>query len=102
MDITSSGVGYLSTTTNGDKVNFNVYDYFGNPTAVTDYALVGDHEISSSGAATPALTTGVFPAGSTLKIVNNSYIRGAGGNGGNPGSNGGAGGRLYLLTYRLP
>lgn len=69
--------------TDGEKSNFNVYSYFGNPTEVTDYVLVVDHEIYSTGSTVPALQTGTFPAGSKLTIVNNSYIRGAGGDGGN-------------------
>jgi hypothetical protein len=36
----------------------------------------------SSSAATPAFDTGVFPAGSTLQIINNGRIEGAGGAGG--------------------
>jgi hypothetical protein len=38
--------------------------------------------ISSASASLPALDTGVFPTGSTLQLVNNGSIVGAGGNGG--------------------
>lgn len=84
--------------TDGEKSNFNVYSYFGNPTEVTDYVLVVDHEIYSSGSTVPTLTTGTFPTGSTLTIINNSYIRGAGGNTGPTQLQGGLSGGTSIMS----
>jgi hypothetical protein len=44
--------------------------------------------IGSGSTSLPALDTGSFPAGSTLKIINNGTIVGAGGKGGNAGQAG--------------
>ena len=65
-----------------DTANMNIYAYFGSPTQAAPYVLYIDHLMYSNSSGSPAMTTGVFPAGSTLKIINLGHIRGAGGNGG--------------------
>ncbi|GEM_PF-5790263 len=61
--------------------------------------------IGSTSTATPALTVGTFPAGSSLLLINRGRIQGRGGSGGNGvnthgtiGSAGGAGGNALALT----
>ena len=49
--------------------------------------------IGSTSAASPALTIGSFPSGSTVTIINNGTVQGAGGTAGAALSAGGAGGR---------
>ena len=58
--------------------NVNIYTLMGSPTAVANYIFENNSEINANTAAY-ALRTGVFPAGSTLTIVNNGYIYGRGG-----------------------
>jgi hypothetical protein len=77
--------------------SFNLWDYLvanglakaGTPgswtvtiaSGVTIGSIVPDNQAPG-----PALDTGVFPAGSTLKIINNGTVAGGGGRGGNGGS----------------
>lgn len=63
--------------------NVNIYALMGSPTAVTDYYFENNATISAAVQSGTALTTGVFPAGSTLTIINRGYIRAGGGRGGN-------------------
>jgi len=67
--------------------------------------------IRSANAATPALTTGVWPANTTIQLINNGEIYGAPGDGGDggfadgltqnagPGQNGGNGGDAIQLLH---
>lgn len=64
-----------------DRTDASIFDLMGSPTKARDYVFINRAVIS--GNAAPALRTGVFPAGSTLKIINEAYIKGAGGAGGN-------------------
>lgn len=61
--------------------NLNIFELFGSPTEVSNYIFINDGTIGGS-QGVPALRTGVFPAGSTLTIINNYKIAGAGGRGG--------------------
>lgn len=81
-----------------DTANMDIYTYFGRPTQAAPYVLYIDHLMSSNSSGSPAMTTGVFPAGSTLKIINLGHIRGAGGAGG-AGRAGYAGGTALTLNF---
>lgn len=70
---------YINTV---DIANANIFQLMGSPTKSGKYVFINRAMISSSG--TFALRTGVFPAGSTLTIINEGSIRGRGGNGGYP------------------
>lgn len=63
-----------------DTANMDIYTYFGRPTQAAPYILYIDHQMYSNSAGNPAMTTGVFPAGSTLELRIYGAIRGAGGN----------------------
>lgn len=69
------------STAGGQEIN--IFVECGSPTEPGNFewTLTADADTSSSG--TYAVTTGAFPAGSTLKIINQAYIRGRGGKGGN-------------------
>ena len=62
------------------RTGINIYTLMGSPTAVDNYVFDNRAEIGA-GSSTFAVRTGVFPAGSTLTIINKSYIRGKGGEG---------------------
>lgn len=62
------------------RTNVNIFTLMGSPTKVDNYVFINNAEIGGSSSSV-ALRTGVFPAGSTLTIINNSYIRGVGGAG---------------------
>ncbi|WP_369987759.1 hypothetical protein [Pseudomonas xanthosomatis] len=66
-----------------DLSGASIFELMGSPTGKRRYVFVnrGTLYAGSSGF---ALRTGVFPAGSTLTIVNEGAIRGAGGNGAYP------------------
>lgn len=96
----------VTRTISANIANVNMAALFGNPTTVASYVLTVNSGVYvySSSTATAALVTGIFPAGSAVKIVNNGYIVGKGGpggtganNGGN-GSPGGAGGPAISLS----
>ncbi len=67
--------------------NLNVWEYLGQPTGVGNYVLVipAGVTVYSASAGQPALTTGMFTSGSTLKIKLEGSIIGYGGKGGDGG-----------------
>lgn len=73
--------------------NYNIRTAAGSPSSRVDVILTINSGIYAGG--NPGITTGTgWATGSTIKIINNGYITGAGGNGGrggNVGSNGSAG-----------
>lgn len=70
----------ITFTNTVQRVDASIFSLMGSPTAAGNYVFVNQANIYST--ATFALRTGVFPAGSTLKIINQNYIRGKGGKGG--------------------
>jgi len=89
---------YLSIASN--LSNINLFSLFGSPVAAGNYIATIESGvlINSSSASTAALISGNFPNGSTLKLINNGQVIGAGGAGGvggnpdiagNPGNPGG-------------
>ncbi len=72
---------------NSNLMNFNL-DFNQNPTGAQDYEVIINSgvRIGSASASLPAFTTGNLPSGSTVTIINNGEIRGAGGNGGYHGA----------------
>lgn len=109
-NISLSGIGApseIARLISANASDVNMAALFGNPVAAGTYVLTINSgvRVTASSTATAALTTGTFPAGSTVKIVNNGYIIGAGGAGGSSpttiatGGAGGAGGpALWLST----
>lgn len=87
--------------------NLNLFQFANSPTAVGDYIFIINPGVyvRSADPAIPALSTGVFPSGSTLKIINNGDIQGAGGRGGNAvAATGGAPSEFpetNVLLYRM-
>jgi len=71
MVYTHTGVGY----------NLNIYNCFGQPNSPGKYVFVNNGYIGSDTTDQWALATGVFPAGSTVVIINNGLIIGRGGHG---------------------
>lgn len=80
----TGGANAVTRVISANAVDVNMATLFGNPTVPANYVLTinAGVQVTASSTASPALTTGVFPAGSTVKIVNNGYIIGRGGNGG--------------------
>lgn len=90
----SDEIRYINTTA---CTTVNIFTLMGSPTTAANYVFENNSEINAN-TATYALRTGVFPAGSTLTIVNNSYIRGIGGVGSSAVTTpGGAGGDAIYL-----
>lgn len=81
-------IRYINTS---NRTAANIFELMGSPTQPNTYIFENQATISA-GTDSYALRTGVFPAGSILKIVNKGYIVGKGGDGGaNTGGAGGAG-----------
>lgn len=81
-------IRYINTA---NRTGASIFELMGSPTQPNIYIFENQATISA-GAGSYALRTGVFPAGSVLKIVNKGYIVGKGGDGGaNTGGAGGAG-----------
>lgn len=90
----SDAIRYVNTAA---RTSVSIYTLMGSPTAAGNYIFENQAEINAN-TASYALRTGVFPAGSTLTIVNNSYIYGRGGSGSsNPATPGEAGGDAIIL-----
>lgn len=63
------------------QTSINIYDFMGKPKHKGQFIFINNAEIIATNGEI-ALTTGQFPEGSTLTIINNSLIAGYGGNGG--------------------
>lgn len=90
----SNEIRFINTVA---RTSVSIYTLMGSPTETGDYVFENQVEIDAN---TPsyALRTGVFPAGSTLTIINNGYIRGSGGAGSSAvATAGGAGGDAIYI-----
>lgn len=80
-------VNIQTYTSTGNRTSVNIFTDFGSPTSAGDFEWTNTGDIESGASGTYAVTTGAFPVGSTLKIINQGYIRGRGGNGGSAPNN---------------
>lgn len=88
-------VVYVNTS---NRTAASIHQLMGSPTQPGTYIFENQATISA-GSGSYALRTGVFPAGSILRIVNKGYIRGRGGNGGAYNGAGGAGATALYIDY---
>ncbi|WP_258611659.1 hypothetical protein [Pseudomonas protegens] len=90
-------VVYVNTES---RAGASIFDLMGRPTKRSHYVFI-NRALLYGGASSFALRTGTFPAGSRLTIINESYIRGAGGAGGGhtTGLDGKPGGAALLLDF---
>ena len=74
-------------TISSDTQNVNLYTLAGSPIDAGTYVITVNSGVTvgSASTASAAVTTGTWPAGATVKLVNNGNIYGKGGNGGNGG-----------------
>jgi hypothetical protein len=81
--MTQSGSAVLLTVSSNQN-KLNLFTLAGSPAAAGTYVVTVNSGITiySDDTGTAALTVGAFPAGSTVRIVNNGDIIGMGGNGG--------------------
>jgi hypothetical protein len=99
----------VNLTISSNTTNFDIHVAAGSPAVASNITVTinAGVTVGSASATNPALTTGNLPAGSTITIVNNGRIQGAGGNGGSGGTgytngtDGGAGGTALLLTQNV-
>lgn len=63
-----------------DLADTSIFALMGSPTKAREYVFINKAVLR--GVSAVALRTGVFPAGSTLLVINQGYIKGAGGAGG--------------------
>ena len=111
-----SGATEVKITANAN--NINLFSLAGSPTAAGKWQFTINNGVivGSTSTASPALTTGVFPAGSTLCLLNRGVIVGRGGDGATgvgfiiaavgfgpirPTIPGGAGGPALVLNFPL-
>ena len=101
-------------TISSDTANYNIATALENPTTAKNVILTINSgvKVYSNSTSQPALETGNLPSGSTVTIVNNGTIVGAGGNGGTgghcygtdctyTGTPGGSGGNAVNTTVAL-
>ena len=88
-------IRYINTSA---RTGASIFELMGSPTEAGDYVFE-NQAVISAGTGSYALRTGVFPAGSTLTIVNKGYIRGRGGNGGAYNTAGDAGSTALYVDY---
>ncbi|MEK7081467.1 MAG: hypothetical protein AAB888_00710, partial [Patescibacteria group bacterium] len=80
-------VSVTNLVISSDTANYNIATALGNPIAAKGVILTINSgvKVYSNSTSQPALDTGTLPSGSTVKIVNNGYIVGKGGDGGRGG-----------------
>ncbi|WP_130906907.1 hypothetical protein [Pseudomonas sp. Sample_16] len=88
-------IRYVNTA---NRTGASVHELMGSPTQPNTYIFENQATISA-GVGSYALRTGVFPAGSTLVIINKGVIQGKGGSGGAFNVAGGAGGNALYIDY---
>ena len=112
---TSFGGGSGSGTNfviSSDTQNVNLYVLAGSPSTAGNYTITINASVTvgSASSGTASLSTGVWPTGSTVTLINNGNIYGKGGNAGAGGSGtssntaggaGGAGGPAMSLGYNI-
>ncbi|MBC7419720.1 MAG: hypothetical protein H7328_03235, partial [Bdellovibrio sp.] len=89
--------------------NYNIFTAAGSPVAAVAVTVTINSGVvvGSSSTGSTSMVTGTFPSGSTITIINNGSILGAGGsgsNGGGGGGNGGtgsAGGPAFLAQFAV-
>ena len=91
QSVSLAGSGALATaslTIASNVTNYNVANALGNPTTPENITVTVNSgvTVSSASTATAALDEGALPAGSTVTLINNGFIVGAGGAGGTGGS----------------
>lgn len=91
----ANGIVYINTS---NRTGASIFELMGSPTQPGTYIFENQATISA-GAGSYAMRTGVFPAGSILKIVNKGYIRGKGGNGGPYNAAGSSGGVALYIDF---
>lgn len=107
-----SGGGGTNLIISSDAQNVNLYVLAGSPSTADTYTITinAGVTVGSANSATPALSTGVWPAGSTVTLINNGNIYGKGGDagaGGNGtsasilGGSGAAGSPALSLGYNI-
>lgn len=94
--IAALGTGEIRFINTVARVGASIYQLMGSPTQPGNYVFE-NHAALTAGSGSFAVRTGIFPAGSTLTIVNKGYIRGKGGDGGS--ATGGAGGAGSTAIY---
>ena len=90
-------VHFLNST---NRTNASIHQLMGSPTKAGNFIFENTATISAATQGGQALTTGAFPAGSTLTIINRGIIAGGGGKGGNYNAVGSPGGTA--LNLQLP
>lgn len=88
-------IRYINTS---NRTAASIFALMGSPTQPNTYIFENQATISA-GTGSYALRTGVFPAGSIVKIVNKGYIVGKGGDGGSFNTAGGAGGTALYIDF---
>ncbi|WP_139247361.1 hypothetical protein [Hyphomicrobium sp. NDB2Meth4] len=83
--------------------NVNLFTLAGSPVAAGswEFVIASGVYVYSTNTGNAAITTGVFPAGSGVKITNNGYILGMGGGGGYSAAGGEAGGPAISLANNV-
>lgn len=85
---------------NSNRTAASIFELMGSPSVPGNYIFENTATISAASRGGWALQTGVFPAGSTLTIINKGHIRGGGGDGGNGiDGAGSAGGTALVLNF---
>ena len=91
----------LNLVVASDTANYNIATALENPTTAKNVILTINSGVTvySTSTGSPSLDTGTLPSGSTITIVNNGSIIGAGGSGGTGNSGtGGTGGNAISLS----
>ncbi len=99
----------INLVINSPTPNYNIANSAGNPSVPVNVILTVNSTVYSANTGSAALTTGSFTNGSTVEIINNGSIIGAGGAAGNGanfrssvnGGNGGPGGDAISLNYNV-
>ncbi|MFT7579752.1 MAG: hypothetical protein ACI9MR_001418 [Myxococcota bacterium] len=85
-----------------DTEDYDLFVAAGSPAVAANFIVTVNNgvTVSASGGMVPAFTTGALPNGSTVTLINNGNIYGAGGQGGTAGTtNSGVGGTAHSVGF---
>lgn len=99
----AGGLATVSVAVSANTNNINLFTLCGSPTVAGNYTVTINSGITvgSTSTSTAAVVTGTFPAGSTVRLVNNGNIYGKEGSGAGPSATGGAAGPAISLGVNL-